>query len=124
MITRILRAMVLLAIIASPLTTLGADKETIFINLATNDPNKVLMALDASRQYAKNGFPVVIFLNDNAVILGVVNKSGNSSKAQEALKIAVTNGALVNICPTCLAKLGLSSFDLIEGITLGSPHKS
>ena len=121
MITKILRAIILLAIMALPLTSLGANKETIFINLATNDPDKVLMALDASRQYAEKGFPRVVFLNDNAVILGVVNKGGSSSRAQEALKIAVTNGAIVNICPMCLKQAGFTEADLISGVKLGSP---
>ena len=121
MISRILRIMTVLAVIALPLSALAA-KEPIYINLATNDPVKVSMALDAGRQYAEKGYPIVIYLNDKAVLLGVEAKSRDVSKEQEAIRQAIANGATVIICPTCLEDHGFTRINLVQGAVLGAEH--
>lgn len=121
MISRILRIMTVLAVIALPLSALAA-KEPIYINLATNDPVKVSMALDAGRQYAEKGHPIVIYLNDKAVLLGVEVKSRDVSKEQEAIRQAIANGATVIICPTCLEDHGFTRINLVKGVVLGAEH--
>ena len=112
-----------LAFIALPLSAL-AIKEPIYINLATNDLGKVLMALDASRQYAEKGYPIVIYLNDKAVTLGVEVSSGGISKEQVAIKRAIANGATVIICPTCLEDQGFTRINLMQGVVLGAEHQN
>ena len=92
MISRVFRILATLAVISLPLSAFAA-KEPIYINLATNDPAKVAMVLDAGRQYAEHGFPLVIYLNDEAVLLGVETSSGSISKEQMAIKQAIANGA-------------------------------
>ena len=123
MISRILRILTVLAVIALPLSALAA-KEPIYINLATTDPGKVAMALDAGRQYTEHGFPLVIYLNDKAVILGFEVKSGSISKEQMAIKQAIANGATVIICPTCLEDHGFTRMNLVQGIALGAEHRN
>ena len=123
MISRILRILTVLAVIALPLSALAA-KESIYINLATNDPGKVSMALDAGRQYAEKGYPIVIYLNDKAVLLGVEVTSGSISKEQEVLKQAIANGATVIICPTCLEDHGFTRINLVQGVVLGAEHRN
>ncbi|WP_397390674.1 DsrE family protein [Polynucleobacter sp.] len=123
MISRILRILSVLAVIALPLSALAA-KEPIYINLATNDPAKVSMALDAGRQYAEKGYPIVIYLNDKAVNLGVEVKSGNVSKEQEAIRQAIANGATIIVCPTCLEDYGFTLINLVQGVVLGAEHSN
>lgn len=122
MISRTLRILAMLAAITMPLSVFAA-KEPIHINLATNDPAKVLMALDAGRQYAEKGYPIVIYLNDKAVFLGVVEVKGRATKVQEALQAAIANGAVVNICPSCLDAHGLLNRQLVQGVITGDPHR-
>ena len=121
MISRVFRILATLAVISLPLSAFAA-KEPIYINLATNDPGKVSMALDAGRQYAEKGYPIVIYLNDKAVFMAVLSKSGSNNKEQQALIEAIASGAKVIICPSCLEEVGLSKASLISGVTLGNKH--
>ena len=123
MISRILRILTVLAVIALPLSTLAA-KEPIYINLATNDPAKVSMALDAGRQYAEKGYPIVIYLNDKAVNFGVEVQSEVISKEGEAIRQAIANGATIIICPSCLEDYGFARNNLLKGVMLGAAHQN
>ncbi len=123
MISRVFGILATLAVISLPLSAFAA-KEPIYINLATNDPVKVSMALDAGRQYAEKGYPVVIYLNDKAVLLGVEAKSRDVSKEQEAIRQAIANGATVIICPTCLEDHGFTRINLVQGVMLGAEHQN
>lgn len=123
MILRVLRMLTTLVVISLPLSAF-ANKEPIHINLATNDAAKVAMALDAGRQYSEHGFPIVIYLNDKAVIFGVEAKSGASSQGQLAIKQAIANGATVIICQTCLEKYGFTRVHLVQGVALGAEHQN
>jgi predicted peroxiredoxin len=82
------------------------------------------MALDAGRQYAEKGYPIVIYLNDKAVNLGVEVKSGNVSKEQEAIRQAIANGATIIVCPTCLEDYGFTLINLVQGVVLGAEHSN
>lgn len=121
MMNSIFRILTILVVLALPLSALGA-KEPIYINFTTNDPDKVLLALEASKPYSDNAYPLVIFLNDKAVNIGVVSKSGAESKGQLALYKSIADGAKVIICPSCLEIYGYTSKDLIPGIVLGAVH--
>ena len=122
MTMKIFKIFAIIAVMILPAISQANNKEPIFINLATNDPTKVLMALEAGRQYSEKGFPIVIYLNDKAVMLGVEGKEGSTTKERDALKNAIASGAIVNICPTCLNKFGLTRGDLLQGISLGAEH--
>jgi len=121
MISRTLRILAMLAAITMPLSVFAA-KEPIYINLATNDPAKVLMALDAGRHYSEKGIPIVIYLNDKAVVFGLVEVNGKTSKVQEAIKMVISKGAIINICPTCLENYGFSRDYLLQGVVIGAEH--
>ena len=120
MISRTLRILAMLVAITMPLSVFAA-KEPIYINLATNDPAKVLMGLDAGRQYAEKGYPIVIYLNDKAVSLGLAS-NGHESNEELALLKAIAGGAKVLICPSCLEIYGFSNQLLVSGIIAGTPH--
>ena len=122
MTSGLLRILTVLSVIALPLSALAA-KEPIYINIATNDPAKVSLALDAGRQYAEKGYPIIIYLNDKAVILGVEVKSGGVSKEQEAIRQAIANGATIIVCPGCLENNGFTQMNLVRGAMLGADHQ-
>ena len=122
MISGILRALVLLVVMALSFTAYASNKEPIFINLATNEPDKVLMALDAASQYSEKGFPIIIYLNDKAVIFGVAKKDVPLTDTQIALKKIIESGAVVNVCPSCLEKYGFSRGTLLQGVLIGAKH--
>lgn len=123
MISRVFRMLTTLVVISLPLSAF-ANKEPIHINLATNDAAKVAMALDAGRQYSEHGFPIFIYLNDNAVVLGVESANGTISRGQLAIKQAIANGATVIICPTCLEDYGFTRVNLVQGAALGAEHQN
>ncbi|MBU3613027.1 hypothetical protein [Polynucleobacter sp. MG-27-Goln-C1] len=123
MISRVFRLLATIAVISLPLSAFAA-KEPIYINLATNDPAKVSMALDAGRRYAEKGYPIVIYLNDKAVILGVEVKSGGISKEQEAIRQAIANGATIIVCPSCLENNSFTQMNLVRGAMLGADHQN
>lgn len=123
MISRVFRILATLAVISLPLSAFAA-KEPIYINLATNDPGKVLMALDAGRQYAEKGYPIVIYLNDKAALLGVEAQSGVVSKEGEAIRQAIANGAKIIVCPSCLENYGFTRNNLVQGAVLGAEHQN
>ena len=122
MTMKIFKIFAIIAVMILPAISQANNKEPIFINLATNDPTKVLMALEAGRQYSEKGFPIVIYLNDKAVMLGVEGKEGSTTKERDALKNEIASGAIVNICPSCLHKYGLSAAVLLDGVSIGMPH--
>ena len=123
MISRVFRILTMLATISLSLSVFAA-KEPIYINLATNDSDNVVMALDAGRQYSEHGFPIIIYLNDKAVILGVEVVSEPISKGQIAIKQAIAKGATVIICPTCLENYGFTRSNLVQGVVLGAEHQN
>lgn len=121
MISRVFRMLTMLATISLSLSVFAA-KEPIYINLATNESDRVAMALNAGHQYAEHGFPIIIYLNDKAVILGVEVVSEPVSKGQIAIKQAIAKGATVFICPTCLENYGFTPSNLVQGVVLGAEH--
>ena len=123
MISRVFRMLTMLATISLSLSVFAA-KEPIYINLATNDSDKVAMALNAGHQYSEYGFPIIIYLNDKAVILGVELVSEPISKGHIAIKQAIAKGATVIICPTCLKNYGFTRSNLMQGVLLGAKHSN
>jgi sulfur relay (sulfurtransferase) complex TusBCD TusD component (DsrE family) len=121
MLSKFFRILILIAIMAFS-HAYASNKDPIYINLATNEPDKVLMALGAASQYSEKGFPIVIYLNDKAVIYGVVKKGDPPTKIQVMLQKAIESGSVVNVCPTCLDKYGFARSNLITGAVLGVEH--
>jgi hypothetical protein len=99
----------------------AGSTDPLFINLSTDEPNRILMAVTFGKHHSANGHPLTIFLNDKAVMLGVNSGSTRFAEQQQALLEVISSGALVIMCPPCLKQAGYSESDLMFGVKLGGP---
>lgn len=106
--------------IASPLA-FSAVNDPLFINLSTHDVSRASMAINFGKHHFSTGHPLTIFLNDQAVMLGVKAGSSKYVEQQQDLSEAIAAGALVIMCPICLKQAGYSESDLLTGVKLGGP---
>jgi hypothetical protein len=112
-------------ILASTLTVsslaFAAANDPLFINLSTDEVNRVAMAINFGRHHASSGHPLTIFLNDKAVILGVMAGASKYADQQQALSEVIATGSIVIMCPICLKQAGYFESDLLPGVKLGGP---
>jgi predicted peroxiredoxin len=126
--TRITAALLAISLIlGGAATPVAADtQKTIFYNLTTDEAWAAGMAVGQATKALESGYQVVIFLNVRAVLLAsktfVSDTNGQVGMSiQEQIKGAMSKGAQVIICPMCLAKVGMTMDDLIEGVVKGGP---
>jgi predicted peroxiredoxin len=114
-------------ILGGAATPVAADtQKTIFYNLTTDEAWAAGMAVGQATKALESGYQVVIFLNVRAVLLAsktfVSDTNGQVGMSiQEQIKGAMSKGAQVIICPMCLAKVGMTMDDVIEGVVKGGP---
>jgi predicted peroxiredoxin len=114
-------------ILGGAATPVAADtQKTIFYNLTTDEAWSAGMAVGQATKALESGYQVVIFLNVRAVLLAsktfVSDTNGQvGMSVQEQIKGAMSKGAQVIICPMCLAKVGMTMDDVIEGVVKGGP---
>lgn len=100
----------------------------VFIHLSSGaeSPRSVLMALTLAGAFAGD-HPVLIYADLDAVSLFTEEAPSVSSRgylpAGERIPALLNAGALIRVCPTCLSAAGLSSADLIEGVTLADKRE-
>ena len=111
---------IVLIFLNAPVAFSGAS-DPLFINLTSDEPNRISMAVNFGKHHSNNGHPLTIFLNDKAVMLGVNSGSTKFADQQQALLEVISSGALVIMCPMCLKQAGYSESDLITGVRLGGP---
>ena len=126
--TRITAALLAISlIVGGAATPVAADtQKTIFYNLTTDEAWSAGMAVGQATKALESGYQVVIFLNVRAVLLAsktfVSDTNGQvGMSVQEQIKGAMSKGAQVIICPMCLAKVGMTMDDVIEGVVKGGP---
>lgn len=126
--TRITAALLAISLIlGGAATPVAADtQKTIFYNLTTDEAWAAGMAVGQATKALESGYQVVIFLNVRAVLLAsktfVSDTNGQvGMSVQEQIKGAMSKGAQVIICPMCLAKVGMTMDDVIEGVVKGGP---
>jgi predicted peroxiredoxin len=126
--TRITAALLAISLIlGGAATPVAADtQKTIFYNLTTDEAWSAGMAVGQATKALESGYQVVIFLNVRAVLLAsktfVSDTNGQvGMSVQEQIKGAMSKGAQVIICPMCLAKVGMTMDDVIEGVVKGGP---
>lgn len=117
--------LVLLAVIAVAPATADSSK-TIFYNVTTDESWSAGMALGQANMALGAGYKVVIFLNVRAVFLAsktfaTDTFSGSGHNLQDMLKMAMSKGATVIICPMCMQKVGMTMDNAIDGIVRGGP---
>ncbi len=84
------------------------------------------MGLHFAQLTLKQGHPVAIFLNLDAVKLAA--KSGEQEKKpsmqrgpREILADFMKDGGIVLMCGPCMTELGLKLDDLVSGVQMGKP---
>jgi len=114
-------AAVLLVLTLSFSTVQAGATDPLFVNLTTEDPHRVSMALTFSANQQDRKHPIAIFLNDQAVFVGAKAQSGKFADQQAKLKELMAKGAEVYICPMCAKHYGVDTTQVLDGIKVGNP---
>ncbi len=111
---------------AGTLANSAPQKNPLFINMTTGDSWRGWMGLHFAHATLKQGHPVAIFLNLDAVKLAA--KSGEQEKKpsmrrvpREILADFMRDGGIVLMCGLCMAEFGLKMEDLVAGVQMGKP---
>ncbi len=103
---------------ASSTPTLAQKKEAVFVNLTSDEPERVTMALNFSTKLLQGGNEVTLFLNVDGVRLGSTKVATLSSQRGEFAAFMKAGGKVV-ICPHCMQVRGVAAGDLLAGLMMG-----
>ncbi len=98
-----------------------AKDAALFINLTSDDPHRVNMALSFGMKQLDRGHPLTIFLNDKAVYVGSRANADKFAEQQATIAALLEKGAAVFICPMCMEHYGVEQADLIPGLKISNP---
>jgi sulfur relay (sulfurtransferase) complex TusBCD TusD component (DsrE family) len=108
-----------------PVSTVTAPESgkdaALFINLTSDDPHRVNMALSFGTKQLELGHPVTIFLNDKGVYVGSNANASKFTEQQTTIAALLEKGAVVFICPMCMEHYGIRQADLIPGLKVSNP---
>jgi sulfur relay (sulfurtransferase) complex TusBCD TusD component (DsrE family) len=106
----------------SPAAAPEVEKDApLFINLTSDDPHRVNMALSFGMKQLDRGHPLTIFLNDKGVYVGSTANAGQFAEQQKTIAALVEKGAVVFICPMCMEHYGIQESDLLPGLKVSDP---
>lgn len=102
------------------------QKNPLFINMTTGDSWRGWMGLHFAHATLKQGHPVAVFLNLDAVKLAA--KTGEQEKKPSMKRVPraiiadfIRDGGVVLMCGPCMSEFGLKTEDLVEGVVMGRP---
>lgn len=111
---------------ADQIAASAPQKNPLFINMTTGDSWKGWMGLHFAHATLKQGHPVAIFLNLDAVKLAA--KSGEQEKRPSMQRLPrdivadfIRDGGIVLMCGPCMTEFGLKMEDLVPGVQMGRP---
>ena len=111
---------------ADTLANSAPQKNPLFINMPSGDSWRGWMGLHFAHATLKQGHPVAIFPNLDAVKLAA--KSGEQEKRPSMQRVPrdvlvdfVKDGGVVMMCGPCMTDFGLELEDLIPGVQMGRP---
>jgi sulfur relay (sulfurtransferase) complex TusBCD TusD component (DsrE family) len=115
--------LVVLAIVLSmtSFASIAGDTDPLFVNMTTDESHRASMALGFGKAQMERGHPLTIFLNDRGVLVGSRANASKYAEHQKTLTEAMSKGAAVIACPTCMKHYGVMETDLLPGIKLGEP---
>lgn len=102
----------------------------LFINMTTGDSWRGWMGLHFAHATLKQGHPVAIFLNLDAVKLAAKEgtKYGEQEKRPSMQRVPrdiladfMRDGGVVLMCGPCMTEFGLTLDDLVPGVQMGRP---
>jgi predicted peroxiredoxin len=111
---------------ADTLANSSPQKNPLFLNMTTGDSWRGWMGLHFAHATLKQGHPVAIFLNLDAVKLastiGEQEKKPSMQRVpREILAGFIRDGGTVLMCGPCMAEFGLKLEDLVPGVQMGKP---
>jgi sulfur relay (sulfurtransferase) complex TusBCD TusD component (DsrE family) len=98
--------------------------DPLFVNLTSDEPHRLRMALSFARQQQALGHPVTIFLNDRAVLVGSKTRAASLAEQQGLLAELLASGGTVLICPLCMKHYGVKEAEILSGLQIGNPTKT
>jgi len=111
---------------ADTLANSAPQKNPLFLNMTTGDSWRGWMGLHFAHATLKQGHPVAIFLNLDAVKLA--SKIGEQEKKPSMQRVPrdiladfIRDGGIVLMCGPCMAEFGLKLEDLVPGVQMGKP---
>ena len=105
-------------------TAFAKDKESLFINMTSDDAHRSEMAIGFGKGQLERGHPLTIFLNDKGVLVASTANSAKHTVAQNMLASLIEKGASIIVCQTCMAHYGVKQDALIKGAQLSTPELS
>jgi sulfur relay (sulfurtransferase) complex TusBCD TusD component (DsrE family) len=99
-------------------TVLAQSKETVFVNLTSDEPQRVTMALNFATKLVQGGNKVTLFLNVDGVRLASVKWAPLAAQRTELAAYMKAGGAVV-VCPHCMQVRNVAAGDLMAGLTMG-----
>ncbi len=107
---------------STPAPATGMDTTApLFINLTSDDPHRVNMALSFGMKQLERGHPLTIFLNDKGVYVGSTANADQFAEQQKTIASLIEKGAVVFICPMCMQHYGISESDLLPNLRVSNP---
>lgn len=116
---------IILALAALPAAGQAKEDKSVglFVNLTTNDQSLAGHALAIAGSAKKQGHPVTIFLNHEAVMIaadGAPSTSFQGKSLTEHLKAAIADGAKVIVCGWCMENHAMTEPQLLDGAVVTS----
>ncbi len=111
---------------ADQIAASAPQKNPLFINMTTGDSWRGWMGLHFAHATLKQGHPVAIFLNLDAVKLAAKTgeqemKPSMQRPPREIIADFIRDGGIVLTCGPCMAEFGLKTEDLVPGVQMGRP---
>ena len=108
----------LLCATSYPPNARGENNNYLLINMITYDTEASRKAIDYAKVELKKGRPVIIYLEDQSVLVIVKANAHRFKEQQQNLSELMRNGAIVAVCPDCLERFNLSELDLLPGVQI------
>jgi predicted peroxiredoxin len=111
---------------ADQIASSAPQKNPLFINMTTGDSWRGWMGLHFAHATLKQGHPVAIFLNLDAVKLAAKTgeqemKPSMQRPPREIIVDFIRDGGVVLMCGPCMAEFKLKMEDLVPGVQMGRP---
>jgi|YNPBryulayer2012_1023412.scaffolds.fasta_scaffold26167_2 predicted peroxiredoxin len=106
----------------SAVTATEVEKNApLFINLTSDDPHRVNMALSFGMKQLERGHPLTIFINDKGVYVVSTVNADKFAEQQKTIAMLIEKGAVVFSCPMCMQHYGINESDLLPGVRVSNP---
>ncbi|MCP9787221.1 DsrE family protein [Cyanobium sp. N5-Cardenillas] len=99
----------------------AGQQDPLFVNLTSDDPHRLRMALSFARAQQRLGHPVTVFLNDRAVLAASRIRAAALREQQGLMAELLASGGAILVCPLCMTHYGIKEPELLTGLQIGNP---